>query len=137
MQLSQAKPIRAFDCHHCRPGQIDTDFDHNRRDQHIGVTVDQVRHDRLFILGRQAAMQEPNPRRQFVERALAQELELRRRGFDFKLVRLLNQWADDEGLSAQPRLVSYALVDDFFAVRWRDDLRLHPKPTGRQFINHR
>ena len=125
VQLRQAEPIRALNRHHGRPGQIDADLDHDRRDQHIGVTVGQVGHHRLLLLRRHPPMQQPDPRRQFTQRPVAQSLELLRRGFGFELVRLLDQWADDERLSTQLRFFADAPVDDLLAVRWRHDLRLH------------
>ncbi len=93
MQLREAKPFRVLDHHDGGLRNIDADFDHGRRHQHLNFTGSELRHDAIFLAALHLAVHQTDA----VAETLLQTLEtLRRVGqvFDAFGFGFLHQGAD-------------------------------------------
>ena len=60
VQLGQPEPLGVLDQHHRRVGDVDPDFDHRRRDEHLDLVVAEGAHDRVALVPFHFSVHQPD-----------------------------------------------------------------------------
>ena len=134
VELGDAEAVGVEDHHDRGVRDVDADLDHRRRDEHVELAGAESGHRRLLLGRREPPVEQPEP--QPGELTRRQPLAgVERRG-DLELLALLDEGADDVGLSAGGDLLAHVGPHPSLGVLALGRAGLDRGAAGRELVEH-